>query len=103
MSSSSEVTFQFSLPDIGAVPFLFYDNSLDFGPNQSVSTAASPTLSQSTTLLTNTDYSFFLETASESDGGSMTPEPPSFLLIAAGLLPIMARRLKRGRRVTPVT
>jgi MYXO-CTERM domain-containing protein len=96
MSSSSDVTFQFSLPDIGAVPFLSYDNPLDFGSNQSVSTTSSPTLTQSTTLMTNTPISFFLETDSESDGGSMTPEPASMFLAAAGLAALAVRRSRRG-------
>jgi hypothetical protein len=94
--SSSEVTFQFSLPDIGAVPFLFYDNALDYGANQSVSTSSSPTLSASTTLMTNTPYSFSLETDSESDGGSMTPEPASLFLVAAGLVALAVSRARRG-------
>jgi hypothetical protein len=75
VEASSEVTFQFSLPDIGAVPFLFYDNPLSIGPSQSLSSSSSTTLSASTTLMTNTPYSFDLETDSESDGTSITPEP----------------------------
>jgi hypothetical protein len=94
--SSSEVTFQFSLPDIGAVPFLSYDNALNFGSNQSVSVSSSPTLSASTTLMTNTPYTFSLETDSESDGGSMTPEPASMFLAAAGLAALAAGRARRG-------
>ncbi len=97
ISASSEVTFQFSLPDIPAVPFLSYDNLLTIGPGQSESTTASPTLSGSTTLLTNTPYSFFLETDSESSGvDSVIPEPSSLFLVIAGLALVAAIRAWRS-------
>jgi hypothetical protein len=97
ISASSEVTFQFSLPDIGAVPFLYYDNLLAIGSGQSLSAASSPTLSASTTLLTNTPYSFFLEADSESNGAdSAVPEPASVLLLASGLAALAVSRARRG-------
>jgi hypothetical protein len=85
ISATSEVTFQFSLPDIPAVPLLSYDNLLTIGAGQIQSTTASPTLISSTTLLTNTPYSFFLETASSSNGVSAaTPEPGTLFLLISG-------------------
>jgi hypothetical protein len=103
--ASSEVIFQLSLPDTGLVPFLFLDNPLSIsGPDQSAAATASPVLSSSTTLLTNTPYSLYIEADAESSGlDSPTPEPSSLLLAAGGTAMIFVTlaftrgRLKRSR------
>ena len=95
----SEVIFQLSLADVGAIPFLFLDNPLQIGPNTTRTAAGTPTLSGSASglgLMTNTPYSIYIEGDAESSGINTSPEPSSLLLIAAGLLPLLARKLKRG-------
>ena len=101
----SEVIFQLSLPDVGAVPFLFLDNPLTIGPSTTLAAAGTPTLSSSTSrlgLLTNTPYSIYIEADAESSGINTSPEPSSLLLMAAGLLALLARKLKRGQNLPQV-
>jgi hypothetical protein len=99
--ADSQVTFSLQLPDYATGSFLFYNNPLSIGSNQtsgSISgTSVNETLSSSAVLLTNTPYQFFAETDAESDGVN-TPEPGYFVTLAAGLslLFVFARRLRRG-------
>jgi hypothetical protein len=94
LSASSEVIFQLDLPDIGQM--LFLDNPLSIsGPNQNAVAAGNPVLSMSTTLVTNTVYSLFIEADAESSGvDSRTPEPSSIFLAAAGLAMLLATRAR---------
>lgn len=97
ISAASDVTFQLQVPGLTPDPFLFYDNKITIGSDTTSSTPVDQTLSGSASLLTNTEYSFFLETDSESDGFAATPEPSSLLLMATLLASCAAaRRMRRG-------
>ena len=106
ISADSEVTFSLQLPedDANGNPlgdsngnFLFYDNPVSIGSNTTSDTPLNQSLAQSASLLTNTQYFFFLETDAESDGyDSPAPEPGSLILMATGLAGFAAYRLRRG-------
>jgi hypothetical protein len=80
-SATSEVIFNFNLPDLPDQPLLFFDSPLQIGPNDSLSNTASPTLTASVTLQPNTPYSFITEADAESSGLNAVPEPSSLLLL----------------------
>ena len=94
-SATSEVIFNFNLPDLSDQPLLFFDNPLQIGPNDSVSNTATPTLTASVTLQPNTPYSFITEVDAESSGLNTVPEPSSFLLFLTVLV-LFAFLLARG-------
>jgi len=86
-SATSEVIFNFNLPDLLNQPLLFFDNPLQIGPSDSLSNTASPTLTASVVLQPNTPYSFITEVDAESSGLNTVPEPSSLLLLLTVLVP----------------
>ena len=99
VSASSEAIFSLLLPDINGSPVLFFDNLLIIGPNDSMSTLGTPTLSASMLLDPNTPYYFIAEVDSESSGLSQVPEPSSLDLLLTGFVfsALLFARRKRGR------
>jgi hypothetical protein len=99
LSASSEVIFNFLLPDLGGDSVLFFHNLLTIGPNDSTAAAGSPTVSASVMLDPDTPYYFIAEVDSESSGLSQVPEPSSLFLgltVCAFSALLFARR-ERGR------
>lgn len=78
-SATSEVIFNLDLPDLPNQPLLFFDNPLQIGPNDSISSMTSPTLTASVVLDPNTPYSLITEVDAESSGLNTVPEPSSLL------------------------
>jgi hypothetical protein len=102
ISASSEVIFNLLSPDInGGSPLLFFDNPLSIGPNDSISFAASPMLTDSVTLQPNTPYFLIAEVDAESSGLSAVPEPSFLLLIALGLSVLLAAHTAGRSRKLP--
>jgi hypothetical protein len=95
VSASSEIVFSLILPDFSSDPFLFLDNPMQIGPNQSASHSTNTTLSNSLTLQTNTPYFLLAEVDSESAGVAAVPEPSCILFGASGTILILLRRRKR--------
>jgi hypothetical protein len=85
-SATSEVIFNFVLPGLANQPLLFFDNPLQIGPNDSVSSMTSPTLTSRVTLQPNTPYSFITEVDAESSGRNSVPEASSLLLVLTVLV-----------------
>jgi hypothetical protein len=92
VSASSEIIFEALLPDVSITPILFYDNPLSIGPNTTLVSPLSTTLSASETLMANTPYLLIVGVDAESSGLSMAPEPSLCALTALGLLGVFAVR-----------
>jgi hypothetical protein len=99
VSANSEVVFTLTVPNIQSGPILSYDNLESIGPSQTTSFSASPMLSATFTVPSNTLESFTF--ALNADGPptvSKIPEPSSLLLTAAGALALAGYRFRRPRR-----
>jgi hypothetical protein len=95
LSASSEVVLNVSSPDINSGnPLLFFDNPITIGPNASKAFNASPTLTDTETLVAGQKYLVTVGVDAESSGLSALPETSFFPDLACGLCALLlARRL----------
>jgi hypothetical protein len=99
-AAASETTLTLTLPDISSSPILSFDNPLSIGAGGSMNSVASPTLTTTVVLPSNTPLSFDLALDGEYPNGvNIVPEPSSLLLTAAGVLAVIGRRLRPKHRV----
>jgi hypothetical protein len=91
-SVSSETIFSLLLPTVSSAPILFYDNPLNLGSSSALDAPYNNTLTASVTLQSDTLYLLIANVDSESDGGSMTPEPSFFLPTVLALCALFLAR-----------
>jgi hypothetical protein len=98
--ATSEIIFNFMLPDLGANASVFFlDSPLSIGPDSLLISPYSDTLMNSVDLQTNTSYNFLLEVDAESSGLDFVPEPSySFLTVCSFLAILLAGGILRVRR-----
>ena len=84
-SAKSEIVFSLLLPAVSSSPLLFYDNPLSMGPDMSLISPYSNTLTDSVMLQANTPYLLIGNVDSESSGFSIIPEPSLAVLTALAL------------------
>jgi hypothetical protein len=97
ISASSETVFNLLSPDLnGGSSFLFFDNPLTIGANSSTSDSASPTLTTSLMLDSNTPYFLIAGVDAESSGRNI-PEPSLLVAVAFGLAALVLARFRRRR------
>jgi hypothetical protein len=88
--ATSEVIFNFMLPDLGAnASVLFLDSPQSIGPGGMFVAPVSTTLMNSVNLQTNTPYNFLLEVDAESSGLDVAPEPSSSFLTGCGFFAML--------------
>jgi hypothetical protein len=93
---NSEIVFNLVLPGTGSV--LFLDNPLSVGPSSSLVAPYSSTLTNSVSLMTNTDYTLIAAVDAESAGFNYAPEPSIPFLTEFGLFAaLFAGRVWRNR------
>jgi len=95
-TASSEIIFSLLLPDIDSSnPELFYDNPLTIGPNSTLVSPLSTTLTTSVSLMANTQYTLIVDVDAESSGLNIVPEPSLFVITALGLIGLSVLRRRK--------
>jgi len=110
-AGTSEVIFSLLLPDFPdtALPLLFFDNPLCAGISIGCSTpspaslafTSTPTLTESISLKTNTQYTLIAQVDSESRGLNVVPEPASLIMLGTAVSVLFAGRRWRGNHFRP--
>ena len=95
-SAKSEIVFSLLLPGVSGSPLLFYDNPLSIGPDSSVISPYSDTLTDSVMLKANTPYLLIGNVDSESSGLNIIPEPSLAVLTALALSALWVVRRRIG-------
>jgi hypothetical protein len=88
LSASSEVIFNLL---VGSTTELFLDSPLQIGLSNTLGNPISTTLTNSDTLLTNTQYFFDAQVDAEASAINAAPEPSSLCLAATVCLFVLAR------------